>query len=546
MVNVQGFNPQTGEWNDSLTGKYMWGNTNIGETLSDVMTPFNWSIIRISFEQMNILPGYPIVGNIGGRAYNNVSVMLSGMKALGRNLDEIMKEMGGVGSEYAESLPLLMIPLPRSSFFTILRRGISIRRQQKQAERKIPDLLAGNLLWCRAVQRQIPQIDSQAELARFWQEEFIPYTSQCFWMVIASAMHHGECTGKLRTDLTRLVSPEDADKLLSSVSTGSELLASLGPLTGLAKVARGEMDRQTYFDLWGHRGPHESEVSTPRPAEDPGWLDQQLATLANAPVDAETLLKQQQSEFEAAWERFRGRYPGKAPSFQRRLEQAADAARRREAVRSEIVRLLWVSRDWALQAGRLTGLGEQIFLLTTEEVVKLLLGEKVPLDSIPRRQQTFDRYKALPPYPVIIRGPFDPFQWATDPQRRSDFFDAYGDLPEIAAKMRLENSISGVPGSAGFVEGIVRRLESLDESDQFQPGEILVTIQTNVGWTPLFPLAKAIVTDVGAALSHAAIVARELGIPAVVNCADATMRLKTGDRVSVDGTNGRVTILHKA
>jgi len=179
-------------------------------------------------------------------------------------------------------------------------------------------------------------------------------------------------------------------------------------------------------------------------------------------------------------------------------------------------------------------------------VVKLLLGEKVPLDSIPRRQQTFDRYKALPPYPVIIRGPFDPFQWATDPQRRSDFFDAYGDLPEIAAKMRLENSISGVPGSAGFVEGIVRRLESLDESDQFQPGEILVTIQTNVGWTPLFPLAKAIVTDVGAALSHAAIVARELGIPAVVNCADATMRLKTGDRVSVDGTNGRVTILHKA
>jgi len=66
---------------------------------------------------------------------------------------------------------------------------------------------------------------------------------------------------------------------------------------------------------------------------------------------------------------------------------------------------------------------------------------------------------------------------------------------------------------------------------------------TNVGWTPLFPRAAAIVTDVGAPLSHAAIVARELGIPAVVGCNDATRRLKTGDRVRVNGSRGRVEIL---
>ena len=79
--------------------------------------------------------------------------------------------------------------------------------------------------------------------------------------------------------------------------------------------------------------------------------------------------------------------------------------------------------------------------------------------------------------------------------------------------------------------------------DQLRPGEVLVTTVTNVGWTPMFPRAAAVVTDVGAPLSHAAIVARELGIPAVVGCGDATMRLRTGDRVRVDGSAGSVDVL---
>jgi phosphoenolpyruvate synthase/pyruvate phosphate dikinase len=76
-----------------------------------------------------------------------------------------------------------------------------------------------------------------------------------------------------------------------------------------------------------------------------------------------------------------------------------------------------------------------------------------------------------------------------------------------------------------------------------QPEEILVTVQTNIGWTVLFSRAAAIITDVGAPLSHTAIVARELGLPAVVGCGDATQRLKTGDRILVDGGQGLVRLL---
>ncbi len=66
---------------------------------------------------------------------------------------------------------------------------------------------------------------------------------------------------------------------------------------------------------------------------------------------------------------------------------------------------------------------------------------------------------------------------------------------------------------------------------------------TNIGWTPLFPRAAAVITDVGAPLSHAAIVARELGIPAVVGCGNATMRLRTGDRLRVNGERDTVEVL---
>jgi rifampicin phosphotransferase len=92
----------------------------------------------------------------------------------------------------------------------------------------------------------------------------------------------------------------------------------------------------------------------------------------------------------------------------------------------------------------------------------------------------------------------------------------------------------------------VRVIATAEEGEQLQPGEVLVTMVTNVGWTPLFPRASAIVTDIGAPLSYAAIVARELGIPAVVGCGNATMRLHTGDWVRVDGKQGTVELLKAA
>jgi pyruvate,water dikinase len=199
-----------------------------------------------------------------------------------------------------------------------------------------------------------------------------------------------------------------------------------------------------------------------------------------------------------------------------------------------------VLRRFALRAAELTDCGDDVFLLAIEEILALLRGDRAPLSRVAVRRRTYDAYTGLPRYPTLIRGRFDPFRWAADPERRTDVYD------DTRTSAPVADAITGFAGAAGTVEGIVRVITSVEDAAALRPGDVLVTTVTNVGWTPLFLRAAAVVTDIGAPLSHAAIVARELGIPAVVGCGNATRRLHSGDRVRVDGRRGTVEILAPA
>ena len=100
--------------------------------------------------------------------------------------------------------------------------------------------------------------------------------------------------------------------------------------------------------------------------------------------------------------------------------------------------------------------------------------------------------------------------------------------------------IVGKPVSSGCVEGRVRVVAQLDEAEALEPGEILVAPITDVGWTPYFSIIAGLVTDVGSAVSHGAVVAREFGLPAVLNTRVGTQALRTGDLVRLDGDRGLV------
>jgi pyruvate,water dikinase len=103
--------------------------------------------------------------------------------------------------------------------------------------------------------------------------------------------------------------------------------------------------------------------------------------------------------------------------------------------------------------------------------------------------------------------------------------------------------MAGLAGSPGVVEGLARVILRVDQLDEVEEGEILVAPSTSPSWTPVFGKIAAAVSDIGGVMCHAAIVAREFGLPAVVGAAGATRRIKTGDRLRVDGTAGTVTIL---
>ena len=112
-------------------------------------------------------------------------------------------------------------------------------------------------------------------------------------------------------------------------------------------------------------------------------------------------------------------------------------------------------------------------------------------------------------------------------------------------KPELKADLYGASSVPGVVEGIARVIMAESEIDQVQPGEILVTPTTSVPWTPVFGIISAVITDFGGSLAHAAIMAREYKIPAVVGTLEGSRKIKTGDRIRVDGDLGGVFILNK-
>ena len=112
-----------------------------------------------------------------------------------------------------------------------------------------------------------------------------------------------------------------------------------------------------------------------------------------------------------------------------------------------------------------------------------------------------------------------------------------------AVEMSTATGLSGLPGSAGQVEGEVFVLESAADFSSFPTGAVLVARTTNPAWTPLFHAACAVVTESGGPLSHGAVTAREVGIPAVMCVKSALTKLYNGLRVRVNGTTGIIEVL---
>ncbi len=537
-----GYNPVTGDWNDSLVGEFLWSNVNVSEAVPDVMTPSTWSLWWIFHYEASPFqfPGaYPFCGNICGRAYLNLSLLVSVYQAIGRDArKELQADFVGSASADLEipTVPFSKLAVYRAMLTGMLKAQVQASRDQRSA----PGFVRSMPGRCLALRGAIADCRTASDLLPLWQAQIRPMVFLSCQMLRSAAMTLGDQSATLHKKLSTIMAEGDINTLLSDFSGRAAELESLGPLMGLAKVREGRMSRAEYVERYGHRGPHEMELFAPG-ADDVGFSEERWNDMLDSAGEVEALLVKQRAKRSAAWQRFERSFGDKAKNIRRELDRLSEAAQTRESVRSEVTRAARLVRRFLLRAGELTGLRDEIFFLSLDETADVLTGSSASTARIPARKESYSKYAALPPYPPIIVGKFDPFSWFADPNRRSDLYDAR--QVGIAAPSSM---IKGFAGAAGCVEGLVRRIDSPEDGPQLQPGEILVTVTTNVGWTPLFPRLAAIVTDVGAPLSHAAIVAREMGIPAVVGCGNATMLLKTGDRVRVDGERGVVELLDRA
>lgn len=531
--------PRKGYYNESLLGDYLWCSGGVGENLPGIMKPSTWSIWRIFFIDIHEweVKGIPVVGNIAGHPYLNMSVMLGVVSKI------YGKKRGPKVLEPAfGKLPdatLHLLPLSYRDILGIIPGEFKWQRTMKRLTKEIPEFIETNPGKCQALTEEIRKADSPAQLLGLWSEEVKPLFTRNGLMMKTINEHYQAPWLSLAGKLKKLVGKEDADLLMSTVGNTSEELESLGLMTGVSKITRGELSREEYLEANGHRFPDEWHLDPPRPYEDPAWLEEQIELYEANPFDLREITERQKTKFEEAWGRFQKAYPGKAGKIRKQLDRFASLSVDREHIRSEITRAVSVIRELYLRAGELTGLGDDVFLLTYSELEEVLEGNNESLGYISSRRETDRRLRDLPEYPTVISGPFNPFTWARSPDRRIDVYDSSRQIYEDEDTSTLR----GNPGSGGVFEGTVRVINSLDEGHLLQNGEILVTSTTNIGWTPLFPRAAAVVTDIGMPLAHAAIVAREIGIPAVVGCGNATARLKTGDRVVVDGDQGVVRLL---
>ena len=531
------------KWNVTFTRDYLWTNMIVGEVFPTTTTPSTWSVWQDFFKMLS-MGDDPTIEPIAGRPYLNYSLTYSFLLKIMRKQERVVrmvKDSIGVPPVGVE-IPLYPVSW-RTVLFQVVPKEAGNERKKGKLRKAAPEFLATVRERCKEWRHQIKSASGEALIA-LWTGEIRPLWKEIHPLQDKMNEELNQLTRKLKTELTKLQGEEQANTLLTTISSAGEL-ASLGPLVGLSKLRSGELSREEYFQRYGHRGPHENELAEPRPYEDPEWLDMQLVEFEKSSIDVTTLVEKRDAEFDSLLQDITRQLPAKkAQDVARKVSAIAETNTLREATRSELTRIVAVIRELFLRAGELCGLGDGVFFLAVDELVAVLSGDTSSVEDIPARQQAYEKYIALPPLPAWIRGRFDPFQWAADPNRRDDVFDV--NAPELPPAPSIEDVVRGKPGSAGRVEGIVQRIDSPEEGDRLQAGEILVTRTTNVGWTTMFPRAAAVVTDIGGSLSHAAIVARELGIPAVVGCGDATIRLRTGDRVRVDGGKGMIEIVEKA
>ena len=299
------------------------------------------------------------------------------------------------------------------------------------------------------------------------------------------------------------------------------------------------LDRfERFLERYGHRGHYESDWALPRLHENPApALFAIRSHVQGKPQDAKAAAQRQEAEAAAAWRAFTARLTTwqkwtLLPLVRATVRRLKKQYVWREQVRSDLTRVVSRIRAWHLVlADRFVTRGwiderDDYFLLRLEEVGRAVDDPRQgpELRAIAaRRAAELARERDLQ-MPMLMR------ESELPALLRAGHGDSGGDGDQL----------TGVCVSPGSVEGEVVVMRDPSEFAAMKRGAILVAPATDPSWTPLFTLASGVIVEVGGVLSHASTIAREYGLPALANVRNATRILKSGDRVRLDASGGRV------
>jgi pyruvate,water dikinase len=339
--------------------------------------------------------------------------------------------------------------------------------------------------------------------------------------------------------IRKLKVPDLADPAVLFRGNDSLLLEAERALRHAADT--GQVDG--YLARFGHFVESADPIH-PTLRESPDLLTQYLAVAAHTDIGPDERLIRSRRERAAAETQVRAVRGARGFVERRMLNIGQSCAAYVDDAVFHLQRVLALTRAAFLEAGRrLSGAGavehaEDVFYLEHEEVWS---PEPDQASRVAQRRQLRERQKRLAPPPFIP--PLADPSWDNDRQWRLwSSLAGQAALRRGAQDRNGRRVLVGAPGSPGRARGIARLIARPDEFHRLQPGDVLITHTTTPIWTPLFNIAAAAVTEVGGPFSHAAIVAREFGIPLVNGAIDATRDITDGTSIVVDGSVGIVEL----
>jgi pyruvate,water dikinase len=521
----------------------VWSRYNLAETLPEA-TPMTWAILRrllsgrgglgmmyrsLGFRPAPSLDDHGCYDLVCGRPYCNLS-REPGMYANGLPLVHDFAALKASPARALEPRPSLNLRRCGARFWfslpLLLLQSLRVSSALRTLSRAFPEDFQSKILppYLADVRRfesaNLAEWNGETllqELERWIDRTLVDFASDALKPTVLAVQAVNETERLLVKRLGMERTRAYVNEAIRSARLGSEVDLP----EAIQALASGSMQRSDFLRQYGHRGPREMELAEARWSESPAALEEISSSRPGIELGADT--KEDLAELCAKIATEAKLSSAQAALLYRNAERARTFVALRETAKHHlmqgysIIRRLLVELDWRY---RLNG---GIFYLTPEELPRLITGDDLSaLISQRRRRHALELAIEVPS--VIF----------------SDDLEAIGRSSPPSASRTVYR---GVPLSGGVAEGMAVVLNKAEEPMSMTGPAILVCSSTDPAWTPHLLRVRGLVTEAGGVLSHGAIIARELGLPAVSGLPRVHREIRTGQRLRVNGTAGTVEVL---